>query len=456
MGYERKNCEKRHFLSAIFTLIILVFGIQIIMENACAHNGLINTTIIQNKLDNESNYENRVFNSSTLKNESISILPNSKTNLTLIWTNGWISPTASGNHNLYAHFLTRYTINGVPCIHLGLDMEGSPGDPVYALADGNVIESRTNVGGYGPGGTPGGALIALFTTSSGLQFKALYGHINNPHSKGAIRAGEILGYMNTYDPTHLHFAIHPGTSNPPDGNPWRGYATEAQYAQNGAYGYVDPIIFLNTYSPPSSISPPTVTNDGGASGISHTVATLGAQITDTGGSNPELHICWGTSNGGTNPSSWQHNANLGTKGKGTYYYDASPLTPGTTYYYRSYAKNSAGTGWASSTVAFTTTMLSNGVDKLGNYKGNGIWALDYNGNGKWDGTSIDRLYAFGSSTDQPVVGDWNGDGKDDLGNYKGNGIWAVDYNGNGKWDGTSIDRLYAFGSSTDRPAVGRW
>ena len=227
------------------------------------------------------------------------------------------------------------------------------------------------------------------------------------------------------------------------------------YAKNSAgTGWASSTVSFST--PQSPVSSPVVTNDGGASGIGHTVATLGAQITDTGGSNPELHICWGTSNGGTNPSSWQHNANLGTKGKGTYYYDASPLTPGTTYYYRSYAKNSAGTGWASSTVAFTTTMLSNGVDKLGNYKGNGIWAVDYNGNGKWDGTSIDRLFAFGSSTDQPVVGDWNGDGKDDLGNYKGNGIWAVDYNGNGKWDGTSIDRLYAFGSSTDRPAVGRW
>ena len=227
------------------------------------------------------------------------------------------------------------------------------------------------------------------------------------------------------------------------------------YAKNSAgTGWASSTVSFST--PQSPVSSPVVTNDGGASGIGHAVATLGAQITDTGGSNPELHICWGTSNGGTNPSSWQHNANLGTKGKGTYYYDASPLTPGTTYYYRSYAKNSAGTGWASSTVAFTTTMLGNGVDKLGNYKGNGIWAMDYNGNGKWDGTSIDRLYAFGSSTDQPVVGDWNGDGKDELGNYKGNGVWALDYNGNGAWDGTSTDRVYSFGTSTDQPVVGGW
>jgi hypothetical protein len=97
-------------------------------------------------------------------------------------------------------------------------------------------------------------------------------------------------------------------------------------------------------------------------------------------------------------------------------------------------------------------------DHLGNYKGLGVWAMDYNGNGQWDGTSIDRIYWFGSPTDQPVVGDWNNDGKDEIGNYKGNGYWALDYNGNGGWDGISIDRLTRFGSppSTDKPVVGDW
>jgi len=97
-----------------------------------------------------------------------------------------------------------------------------------------------------------------------------------------------------------------------------------------------------------------------------------------------------------------------------------------------------------------------GKDELGNYKGNGVWALDYNGNGAWDGVDIDRVFVFGSPTDRPVVGDWNGDGKDELGNYKGNGVWALDYNGNGAWDGVDIDRVYVFGSPTDQPVVGDW
>jgi hypothetical protein len=97
-----------------------------------------------------------------------------------------------------------------------------------------------------------------------------------------------------------------------------------------------------------------------------------------------------------------------------------------------------------------------GRDDIGNYKGNGVWAFDYNGNGIWDGTVIDQLHVFGSPTDLPVVGDWNGDGRDDIGNYKGNGIWAVDYNGNGIWDGTLIDEAHIFGGPADKPVVGKW
>jgi hypothetical protein len=112
---------------------------------------------------------------------------------------------------------------------------------------------------------------------------------------------------------------------------------------------------------------PTV-NNVLANGIGNTIATVGAQITNTGNANPELHICWGTSDAGTNPSSWQHNENLGVQGVGTYYRDLSSLTPATMYYYRCYVTNSAGTGWASSTATFTTnTPPVTGWNPLGGY-----------------------------------------------------------------------------------------
>jgi hypothetical protein len=43
----------------------------------------------------------------------------------------------------------------------------------------------------------------------------------------------------------------------------------------------------------------------------------------------------------------------------------------------------------------------------------GEWFIDYNGNGQWD--QDDMYIRLGDKDDQPVVGDWDGDGKDDVG-----------------------------------------
>jgi hypothetical protein len=89
---------------------------------------------------------------------------------------------------------------------------------------------------------------------------------------------------------------------------------------------------------------------------------------------------------------------------------------------------------------------------------NGFWALDYNGNGQWDGTSGgDRFIGLGGvAGDVPVVGDWNGDGWTDVGIFR-NGIFALDFNGNGQWDGENAgDRYFVWGQAGDTPVVGDW
>ncbi|MDP1884760.1 MAG: hypothetical protein Q8L10_05385, partial [Candidatus Moranbacteria bacterium] len=86
-----------------------------------------------------------------------------------------------------------------------------------------------------------------------------------------------------------------------------------------------------------------------------------------------------------------------------------------------------------------------------------IWQLDYNGNGIWDGTPVDYKYTstFGSPNDLVITGDWNNDGRTKIGtgtvNSSGGLTWYLDYNGNGIWDGTAIDRMYVstFGSPGD-------
>ncbi|MCA9094074.1 MAG: VCBS repeat-containing protein [Planctomycetaceae bacterium] len=89
----------------------------------------------------------------------------------------------------------------------------------------------------------------------------------------------------------------------------------------------------------------------------------------------------------------------------------------------------------------------------------GIWRsgkfyLDANGTGNWNGPGVDRLYAFGSVTDTPIIGDWNGDGKDEIGVWR-SGRFYLDLNGNGAWN-SGVDGVYSFGATTDTPIIGDW
>jgi PKD repeat protein len=86
-----------------------------------------------------------------------------------------------------------------------------------------------------------------------------------------------------------------------------------------------------------------------------------------------------------------------------------------------------------------------------------LFYLDYNGNGVWDGGVTDRQYNFGLSGDIPRPGDWNADGRTEIGVFRNaTHLFYLDYNGNGAWNGASIDRSYNFGISGDKPIAGKW
>ena len=98
--------------------------------------------------------------------------------------------------------------------------------------------------------------------------------------------------------------------------------------------------------------------------------------------------------------------------------------------------------------------VTNVPDKIGVYN-NGVWYLDYNGNGTWDGAAIDKNYNFGGPGNVSVAGDWNGDGITEIGVT--NGVdWYLDGNGNGTWDGPTIDKYGNFGITGYTPVVGDW
>lgn len=96
-----------------------------------------------------------------------------------------------------------------------------------------------------------------------------------------------------------------------------------------------------------------------------------------------------------------------------------------------------------------------GTTKVGVYRSDsGFWILDYNGNGVFDGPTIDRVYHFGQPGDIPITGDWNGSGKTSIGVFR-QGTWILDYNGNGYEDYPG-DASFEFGRAGDTPVAGDW
>ncbi len=120
--------------------------------------------------------------------------------------------------------------------------------------------------------------------------------------------------------------------------------------------------------------------------------------------------------------------------------------------------NGAVTMDASKTCTATfTSGLDQPIAKIGVFRPDtGEWLLDLNGNFQFDGCAVDAcLPQFGAPADLPVVGDWDGMGQVRVGVFRpSTGEWFLDMNGNGAWDGCTVDMcVSSFGKSGDRPVT---
>ena len=171
-------------------------------------------------------------------------------------------------------------------------------------------------------------------TGSTLSFSTYLGGIYHDYAKGIAIDDSNNAYLTGYTES----------DNFPSQNP----------LQAANAGYKDAFVAFVSCSNPIPINLPTVTNGIGATIVKANSARLNGEITGTGGQNPSVTIYWGTSDGGTNIGHWTQQLSLGNLDKQTFSRDISGLNPGTKYYYRCYASNSAGASWASSTETFTT------------------------------------------------------------------------------------------------------
>jgi hypothetical protein len=111
---------------------------------------------------------------------------------------------------------------------------------------------------------------------------------------------------------------------------------------------------------------PAVTNYNGASDITATTALLTGKVTSRGcpphnvvTTPATVHIFWGTADGGRTAVKWQHDVNLGIQPGSVFAAYVAGLTANTTYYYRSFLRNSAGAVWADYSQSLTTRDIVN-------------------------------------------------------------------------------------------------
>ena len=90
-----------------------------------------------------------------------------------------------------------------------------------------------------------------------------------------------------------------------------------------------------------------------ATSVTTTNAVANGQVTSTGNDAPFVTLYYGTSDGGTDPNSWQNSVQLGWRA-GSFAQTISGLPFSTKYFYTFQAANVAGTSWASPSASFTT------------------------------------------------------------------------------------------------------
>ena len=124
-----------------------------------------------------------------------------------------IWPTLESSYITSPYGSRLHPIQGVIKNHDGIDIGGSTGDPVYAAADGIIIYSAFNTGGYG-----NMVMIDHGLNSEGVKIVTLYAHGDKLlKSVGeTVKQGDVIMEMgstgNSTGP-HVHFEVRENGSH---------------------------------------------------------------------------------------------------------------------------------------------------------------------------------------------------------------------------------------------------
>lgn len=98
-----------------------------------------------------------------------------------------------------------------------------------------------------------------------------------------------------------------------------------------------------------------VDNTGGAAGVLTNGATLQGKLWDTGGTQAQVSVYWGLTDGQASKPAWSNRYDFGFCAAQALATNVAGLKPNTLYYYRFYVTNQAGQeAWAATTTNFYT------------------------------------------------------------------------------------------------------
>lgn len=103
---------------------------------------------------------------------------------------------------------------------------------------------------------------------------------------------------------------------------------------------------------------PSVSNSGGATGVTSVSAFLNGTVTSTGAAPTYVSIFSGTTDGGTNITAWGQTNYFGQRLQGAFTTNSGGLSPDLTYYYRCYGSNSFAGSWAPTSSVFITGQVT--------------------------------------------------------------------------------------------------
>ena len=139
---------------------------------------------------------------------------------------------------------------------------------------------------------------------------------------------------------------------------------------------------LQSFTTPINTTAPTLGTQSTAN-LDTTSADMQVVLTDNGNAATTVKFYWGDNDGGTTASNWDSSITISNAPEGTdLRASLTGLTSGNTYYFRTWATNTANKGddWANSTTAFTTVSSSvrETTDAIGYSNLKGWWKLDGN------------------------------------------------------------------------------